>query len=360
MEKWPDAPFMFFLKTLLFMAVPFPEPMPQKNVGSEKDVQRRFAEAYETTLRQEFQLAYNLWTEFLTGSDSNAALDVAQYNLGLVCLFLGKPSEAVSSLRQILDRNSELNELTAFQQEVRLLYADALIEEGRAEQALAATYDILPSLNTETKFGVVRNKAAVGSTYQLPGFRRAKAYLIRARAFSSLDQTEDALRTLAMARSHLETLPKKNSDRARLEALTYKTELDVIFQACTRSFPHLTSADDLALIRFLSDYQTCTVYAPDRACKIARMSDRLTGADRFALTDAQDRYLQIVNHAFAGFDPLPPPTNSKLTESQKKFFEAEFTELLTRKEKEHWEKYSKSQGCKHMNLLPPFRSRFKP
>ncbi len=298
-----------------------PSSVVEKKPGEEIEKSRR--DLYMRAQRYMQLAVYNeaarLWKEYIDRYFGMQQYAEAQFHYARALFQLSRLDEATAILKPLIETPSN----PAIFIHGRLLLAEILIKQLQYDQAIAATYDLLPEIRLEKKNGVMRSAVPV----KLEDEEKVKVLTLRGRVFGEIKKENDAVLALAQARKILKsmrfsgTIEFQKEQKDILTAHVAFRQIETLSAICKNKVYKPNRMSENEFIKYAQDYYDCAKPTQSFMCEVLQVQD-----DQVR-NQAVLAYREMADFPTTFKENLPPPAR-RVKPAQAEFYKSEMKGLI--------------------------------
>ncbi len=278
-----------------------------------------FNRAYRYMQLAAYTEAAKLWREYNETYFGMKQSTDAQFYYAKALFYLSRYDEAAEVLKPLLEyANNHYLFING-----RLLFAEIQIKQLKYDQAIAATYDLMPETALEKKSGIIRASSPV----ILDDEEKIKILTMRGRIFAELKKENNATETLMQARKILKTIRFAGTEAFQKEQKDILTahvayrQIETVTAICKNKVYKPNKMSEAEFIQYAQDYYDCTKPTQSFMCEVLQVQDnQVRNSAILAYKDMAEFPIHFKND-------LPNPARALKTK-QKEFYKSEMTNLI--------------------------------
>jgi len=330
---------------------------PHPDIALSANAYRRAKAAFD---HGSYQEAAERFDAFIKDYPGMPGFQDAHAYLGSSWFQLGRYEQALPLLRRTLERPSSKEQ----EANVLLMLAQSLLFLKQNDEALVATFELMPDKDLEQKLGISsRISHRKGDTPIAPMADRIRAYLLRAQVFAALNRKEDAAEALKKGKRLLEDATDYGISRTAAKKLKGEfawRELEIVNIKCSQiAAPEKMSEDEF--LAYSKNYYDCAEQAKQLICEAGNSKNQ----DAFRLSKIP--YKALVKYPLFLKEHLPPPARKLKDKEAATYYENEMKDLIEKTVRSKTHEFQNIEDCDLFDIfsdsnasLPPQRSRKAP
>ncbi|HRK02429.1 MAG TPA: hypothetical protein PLH57_07155 [Oligoflexia bacterium] len=263
----------------------------------------------------------------------------ALLNLALCQLHLDHSDAALQSTRTLLEDEAYFA-TKDIQVQARWIRAEAFLRKNRPAEALALTFELLPSRSTKSKpsgFDVRGNWSG-----KLEPLEIAKTLALRGRIYGDLGKT--ALAEAALARAVKALAKGPESERRALRAQVASYRIEIIEKTCAIQHPAPSPLSEREAIAYIEDYYACARAARAQYCEVKAHNDQAI------LSRSLISYRRLASAPLQLIRQLPPPARPVRPE-ERNHYEKELKAAIESWSEEKMKTFRNLDSCGAENIF---------
>lgn len=274
-----------------------------------------------------YSAALKSWNQYLLEYSGLPQMEDAQIYRAKCLFYLSKFTEVIDSLRPLLESTTN-DEIFV---DGRLLYAEANLMKGSFEEALAITYDLLPSKKSEKKLGIQRKSKNIVITRT----QELKILTLRGRIFGEMNNQTESVFALRDARKILKGLKE---GRSKYTSIVAWRQIETLSALCRNKVELPKKVSENEFLEYVKNYYHCIEPGRVFYCEV------LGYEDPFIREPAQRAYREMVLYPKTKMEPLPVPARN-VKQEYKATYDKEMKELVEKSVSEESTSYRNIEKC---------------